>query len=120
MEKEIKAMILKIVRARSNATCEKNLLQLILDAAKSYEESGDKLPAGITPDTFIADNCKNIYFAGHETIALTASWCLMLLAAYPEWQARARAEVLDVCGNELPNNDMLKRMKVVCSNLKPR
>ncbi|OIT08229.1 PREDICTED: cytochrome P450 714C2-like [Nicotiana attenuata] len=113
LEKEIKAMILKIVRARSNATCEKDLLKLILDAAKSYEESGDKLPAGITPDTFIVDNCKNIYFAGHETISLTASWCLMLLAAYPEWQARARAEVLDVCGSELPNNDMLKRMKVL-------
>lgn len=28
----------------------------------------------------------------------------MLLAAYPEWQARARAEVLDVCGSELPND----------------
>jgi cytochrome P450 len=43
------------------------------------------------PDDFVVDNCKNIYFAGHETSAVTATWCLMLLAAHPEWQDRARA-----------------------------
>ncbi|KAJ8573411.1 hypothetical protein K7X08_009922 [Anisodus acutangulus] len=101
LDKEIKAMILKIVRARRNLTYEKDLLQLILDAAKSYEESDcDQLPADISAETFIVDNCKT-------------SWCLMLLAAYPEWQARGRAEVLDVCGSELPNDAILRRMKVL-------
>lgn len=107
-------MILKIVRARRSPTHEKDLLQLILDAAKSYEESGgDQLPADVSAEMFIVDNCKSIYFAGHENTGLTASWCLMLLAAYPEWQARARAEVLDVCGSELPNDSMLRQMKVL-------
>ena len=32
-------------------------------------------------DDFMVDNCKNIYFTGHETSAVTAMWCLMLLAA---------------------------------------
>ena len=32
-------------------------------------------------DDFMADNCKNIYFASHETSTVTATWCLMLLAA---------------------------------------
>lgn len=119
LDKEIKAMILKIVRARRSPTYEKDLLQLILDAAKSYKESGgDQLPADVSAEMFIVDNCKSIYFAGHENTALTASWCLMLLAAYPEWQARARAEVLDVCGSELPNDSTLRQMKVVCSTLK--
>lgn len=114
LDKEIKTMILKIVRARRSPTYEKDLLQLILDAARGYEESGgDQLPADISAETFIVDNCKSIYFAGYENTALTASWCLMLLAAYPEWQARARAEVLDVCGSELPNDSMLSQMKVL-------
>lgn len=114
LDKEIKAMILKIVRARRSPIHEKDLLQLILDAAKSYEESGgDQLPADVSAEMFIVDNCKSIYFAGHENTGLTASWCLMLLAAYPEWQARARAEVLDVCGTELPNDSMLRQMKVL-------
>ncbi|XP_059313047.1 cytochrome P450 714C2-like [Lycium ferocissimum] len=114
LDKEIKEGILMIVRARRSPTNEKDLLQLILDAAKSYEDSdGDQLPADISPETFIVDNCKSIYFAGHENTALTASWCLMLLAAFPEWQARARTEVLDVCGSEFPNDAMLRQMKVL-------
>ncbi|CAN4125986.1 unnamed protein product [Withania somnifera] len=114
LDKEINSMILKIVRARRSLTYEKDLLQLILDAAKSFEETGGGwLPADVSAETFILDNCKSIYFAGYENTALAASWCLVLLAAYPEWQARARSEVLDICGNELPNDSMLRQMKVL-------
>jgi cytochrome P450 len=65
-------------------------------------------------DDFVVDNCKNIYFAGHETSAVTATWCLMLLAAHPEWQDRARAEVLEVCGGAAaPDFDAVSRMRTV-------
>ncbi|XP_062231677.1 cytochrome P450 714D1-like isoform X2 [Phragmites australis] len=67
-------------------------------------------------DDFVVDNCKNIYFAGHETSAVTATWCLMLLAAHPEWQDRARAEVLEVCGagaGAAPDFDAISRMRTV-------
>jgi hypothetical protein len=37
----------------------------------------------------------------------------MLLAANQEWQARARAEVLELCKNNLPDADMLRNMKTV-------
>ncbi|PWZ38225.1 Potassium transporter 25 [Zea mays] len=61
------------------------------------------------PEDFIVDNCKNIYFAGHETTAVTATWCLMLLAAHPDWQDRARAEVLEVCrGQTAMDIDVLR------------
>ena len=67
-------------------------------------------------DRFIIDNCNTIYFAGHETTATAASWALVLLAAYPDWQARARAEVLETCSDGVPDADMLRRMKTVCDS----
>jgi cytochrome P450 len=60
------------------------------------------------------DNCKNIYFAGHETTSTTASWCLMLLAAHPEWQSRARPEVQAACqGGHPPDAATLRTLKTV-------
>ncbi|KAJ9680496.1 hypothetical protein PVL29_019732 [Vitis rotundifolia] len=98
VEKEINSMILKVVKERIETTQEKDLLQMILDAAKTYGDD-DKFSTNVAADKFIVDNCKNIYFAGHETTATTASWALVLLAADPDWQARARAEVLETCRN---------------------
>nr|CAB3490753.1 unnamed protein product [Digitaria exilis] len=66
-----------------------------------------------TPEDFIVDNCKNIYFAGHETTSTTAAWCLMLLASHPKWQSCARAEVLDVCQGNPLNADMLRKLRTV-------
>lgn len=67
-------------------------------------------------DGFIVDNCKNIYLAGYETTAVSATWTLMLLASNPEWQDRVRAEVVEICGDELPDNDRLRKMKTVSLN----
>uniref|UniRef100_A0A1W7HBQ9 Cytochrome P450 n=1 Tax=Scoparia dulcis TaxID=107240 RepID=A0A1W7HBQ9_SCODU len=112
LEREIDSMILEIVKKRNDDGYRKDLLQLLLDAAADSGEDSN-IPADITPDKFIVDNCKNIYFAGHETTATSASWCLMTLAAYPEWQARAREEVLEICGYDIPTADMLRNMKVL-------
>ncbi|KAB5538136.1 hypothetical protein DKX38_015669 [Salix brachista] len=37
----------------------------------------------------------------------------MLLASNPEWQARARSEVKQVCDGHLPDLAMLGKMKVI-------
>ncbi|RXI06723.1 hypothetical protein DVH24_025859 [Malus domestica] len=93
LEKEISAMILRVAKERSTeATCDKDLLQIILEGAKNYEDA-NSLFSGISQDSFIVDNCKSIYFAGHETTATAASWSLMLLAAHQDWQTCARAEL---------------------------
>ncbi|KAL3537100.1 hypothetical protein ACH5RR_000466 [Cinchona calisaya] len=112
LKEEIDSMILNVVKVRNEAKHDKDLLQLILDAAKS---DGDKsgLPSDFACNKFIIDNCKSIYFAGHETTALSASWCLMLLAKHPEWQARVRAEVLEVCRHNPPGADELRSMKLL-------
>ncbi|XP_022756882.1 cytochrome P450 714C2-like isoform X2 [Durio zibethinus] len=107
LEKEIDAMILNVVKQRIEEPIhDKDLLQVILDGAKTSEDY-----KGPSKKRFIVDNCKNMYFAGYETTATTASWTLMLLAAHPDWQARVRAEVLETCQRSLPDADMLRNMR---------
>lgn len=107
-------MILRAAKQRSTeATHEKDLMQMILEGAKNYDDA-DNLFSGYSRDSFIVDNCKSIYFAGHETTAVTASWSLMLLATHPEWQARVRAEVLEIFRDGIPDADMFRSMKTVC------
>nr|CAD1817447.1 unnamed protein product [Ananas comosus var. bracteatus] len=106
LDREIRLLILNVAnehkREGSSSSSSKNdLLQAIVEGASGRG------------DEFIVDNCKNIYFAGHETTAVTATWCLMLLAAHPEWQERARAEVLEVCQGKSLDFEMLRRLRTL-------
>lgn len=110
LEREIKSLILKVVQERKEATSEKNMLQMILEGAENIGQLG----CGDATDRFVVDNCKNIYFAGYETTAITAAWTLMLLALNPGWQAKVRKEVMQLLrGGQLPDADMIPKMKTV-------
>ncbi|GMY22973.1 cytochrome P450 714C2-like [Fagus crenata] len=89
IEKEINSMILKVVKQRNEASYEKDLLQMILEGAKSYNDYYGPSTDSFR-DNFIVNNCKNIYF-----------------------QARARAEVLEICGDSPPDANMLQNMKTI-------
>ncbi|KAK2994166.1 hypothetical protein RJ640_016672 [Escallonia rubra] len=104
LEKEVRTLILKVVKERNDGGDENDLLQTLLDGAKNGNLSQDSL------ERFVVHNCKNIYLAA-ETTGLTASWCLMLLASNQEWQDRIRAEALQVCKGQIPNVDMVLKMK---------
>lgn len=113
IEKEIKTLVLKVVKERrEKAGYEKDLLQMILEGAKN----SDFIISQDAFDRFVVDNCKNIYLAGYETTAVSATWCLMLLASNPEWQERIRSEVLQVCKGQFPDSDMIRKMKLVINN----
>ncbi|KAK4775903.1 hypothetical protein SAY87_023864 [Trapa incisa] len=105
LEKEVRTLILEVVKERKAAAYEKDLLQMVLEGARNSDLSQE------ATDRFIVDNCKNIYLAGFETTAVSATWCLMLLAANPEWQDRVRQEAIEVCGGCLPDSEMLRKMK---------
>lgn len=94
LEKEIERLIWEAVEERESKCKEeenKDLLHLILEGAVNNDVDKD------SSKRFIVDNCKNIYFAGHESTAVAASWCLMLLALHPSWQAKIRSEMATVC-----------------------
>ena len=57
--------------------------------------------------------CKTFYFAGHETTSTLLTWTVVLLGAHTEWQDRARAEVLEVCGDRPVDADAIGKLKVV-------
>ncbi|EOY29240.1 hypothetical protein QUC31_020891 [Theobroma cacao] len=113
LEREVELLIWETVEGRQQecvdkSSCQKDLMQLILEGAVN-----DAYVGKASSQQFIVDNCKNIYFAGHETTAITASWCLMLLALHPGWQSRIQAEVAQVCKNGLPDADSISRLKTV-------
>ncbi|KAH0667272.1 hypothetical protein KY285_028478 [Solanum tuberosum] len=109
LEKEIKALILKIVKEKRRSEAapsdQKDLLQMVLEGATINMNTQNSI------DNFIVDNCKNIYLAGYETTAVAATWCLMLLAANPIWQQRVRDEVVQICKSQIPDADMIRQMK---------
>ncbi|GMI92418.1 cytochrome P450, family 714, subfamily A, polypeptide 1, EUI-like p450 A1 [Hibiscus trionum] len=115
LEREVESLIWETVKQRQQECLDKplgqkDLMQLILESAMN---DASAVPGKGSPQKFIVDNCKNIYFAGHETIAITASWCLMLLALHPEWQSHIQEEVAQVCTNGLPDADSISRLKTV-------
>ncbi|KAG6407831.1 hypothetical protein SASPL_130830 [Salvia splendens] len=98
LEPEIDSMILGAVKSRSSDddNDKKDLLQLLLATTENERDDSNNIPADKTPTKFIVDNYKNIYLAGHETTSISASWCMMMLAAHPDWKARSREEVLEI------------------------
>ncbi|KAI4353443.1 hypothetical protein L6164_002392 [Bauhinia variegata] len=61
----------------------------------------------------ILDECKTFFFTGHETTSNLLTWTVFLLSVHSEWQEKLREEVLQNCGMEIPNADMLSKLKLV-------
>ncbi|AQK59915.1 Cytochrome P450 734A1 [Zea mays] len=78
-------------------------------------------PAGAIPVADMLEECKTFFFAGKQTTTNLLAWATVLLAMHPEWQERARREVLDVLGpDELPSKEHLPRLKTVSEVCSPR
>jgi len=81
-----------ISRRRKSGEMTNDLLSLLISAAD--QETGEGLS-----DIEVRDNLITFISAGHETVALTLSWALYLLANCPEWQEKLLEEIDEVCGN---------------------
>lgn len=57
---------------------------------------------GAWPLRAVRDECMTAFVAGHETVAATLTWWAWCLAAHPEIQAKARAEVGAALGDQPP------------------
>uniref|UniRef100_A0A2K1YI30 Cytochrome P450 n=1 Tax=Populus trichocarpa TaxID=3694 RepID=A0A2K1YI30_POPTR len=118
IDKEIKASLNALINKREKAMsagedAKNDLLGLLLESNfREIQEHGNTKSVRMSIEDVI-DECKIFYFAGQETTSVLLTWTMVLLAQYPNWQARAREEVVQVFGNKKPDFDGLNHLKVV-------
>ncbi|XP_028763757.1 cytochrome P450 716A67-like [Neltuma alba] len=118
IDRNVEATLEYIINKKEEAmkageTTPNDLLGILLESnLKEIEEQGNKKNVGLSMKDVI-DECKLFYIAGQETTSALLVWTMMLLSKYPDWQARAREEVLRVFGNKKPDFDALSRLKIV-------
>uniref|UniRef100_M8CTF0 Secologanin synthase n=1 Tax=Aegilops tauschii TaxID=37682 RepID=M8CTF0_AEGTA len=114
---EIERILKGIIAKRENAlrageATSDDLLGLLLESNMAHTRAGGNSKAGITTDDVIGE-CKLFYFAGMETTSVLLTWTMIVLCMHPEWQDRARDEVVHVFGDRTPDYDGLSRLRIV-------
>uniref|UniRef100_A0ACD6AE88 Uncharacterized protein n=1 Tax=Avena sativa TaxID=4498 RepID=A0ACD6AE88_AVESA len=120
LDREIRRGLVRLIGRRSDAAAEeheakekgscnggfKDLLGLMINARDKKSQP--------MPVEDMVEECKTFFFAGKQTTTNLLAWATVLLAMHPEWQDRARQEVVAVCGpGELPTKEHLHKLKTV-------
>ncbi|KAL6311131.1 hypothetical protein AAG906_012616 [Vitis piasezkii] len=118
IRKEVNALLWGIIDKRGKAmkageTLNDDLLGILLESNfKEIQEHENDKNVGMSIKDVI-EECKLFYFAGQETTSALLLWTMVLLSKHPNWQARAREEILHVFGNNKPEGDGLNHLKIV-------
>ncbi|KAJ4975422.1 hypothetical protein NE237_000528 [Protea cynaroides] len=115
--KEINASLIDIINKRQKAIKDgeannDDLLGLLLESDQKEIEENKNKNVGMTMEDVI-EECKLLYFAGQESTSVLLVWTMIVLSMHPEWQVRARDEVLQIFGKNKPNFDGLSHLKIV-------
>ncbi|MCO5583547.1 hypothetical protein L7F22_037458 [Adiantum nelumboides] len=98
------------VQAGDKSSYGADLLGLML--TESEKVGQDNKQSQLTMQQLV-NECKTFFFAGHETTAQLLTWTLLLLAHDSTWQDKARAEVVSLCKDGLPDFESISKMKTV-------
>ncbi|KAL9313176.1 hypothetical protein ACSQ67_018628 [Phaseolus vulgaris] len=91
---QIKAILRDIIQRKEQAMKENkekehDLLSILLQCREQTNS--------LTTDDVI-EECKLFYFAGQVTTANLLAWTMIVLSMHPNWQEKARTEVLEIFG----------------------
>ncbi|XP_006644394.2 cytochrome P450 72A15-like [Oryza brachyantha] len=119
IKKEIDSILRGLIDKRMQALKEgestkDDLLGLLLESNMRQMEMAEdgQSSQGLTIEEVI-EECKLFYFAGMETTSVLLTWTMLLLSMHPEWQDRAREEILGLFGKNKPEYEGLNRLKIV-------
>ncbi len=93
-----------------------DLLTMLLLAEDSDAEQ-NSINSRLTAQE-ICDNCKTIFYAGHDTSATALTWWLALMAEHPKYAQKIRAEVDDIFNHNNPNRDNLDSLVLLNASIK--
>lgn len=109
----LRGLVDKRMQAMKEGECTKDdLLGLLLESNMRHMEEDGQSNHGLTIEEVI-EECKLFYFAGMETTSVLLTWTILLLSMHPEWQDRARKEILGLFGKNKPEYEGLSRLKIV-------
>ncbi|KAL6010155.1 hypothetical protein ACLOJK_000586 [Asimina triloba] len=114
LKAEVERLLMEIIQSRKDGvevgrSCSygKDLLGMLLEEMQKKRE-------GFSFNLqLLMDECKTLFFTGHETTALLLTWTVMLLATNPTWQDKAREEVFQVCGKQPPSSEHLPKLSLL-------
>ncbi|CAL4962526.1 unnamed protein product [Urochloa decumbens] len=113
VETILRGLIGKRMQAmREGEPTKDDLLGLLLESNMRDTDENGQSSLGMTIED-VMEECKLFYFAGMETTSVLLTWTMILLSMHPEWQDRAREEVLALFGKNKPGYDGLSRLKTV-------
>jgi PHYB activation tagged suppressor 1 len=128
LDREIRRRLTRLIARRSDEAEEERAdddAGSFRDLLGSMINAGERRTRPPSPNTIPAaealEECKTFFFAGKQTTTNLLTWAIVLLAMHPDWQERARREVLDVCGaDELPSKEHLPKLKTVSTLTRSR
>ncbi|KAJ3695267.1 hypothetical protein LUZ60_000644 [Juncus effusus] len=117
INREVKTLLRDIIGKREKAlkngeASKQDLLGLMLESNMREQSVNGKLNLAMNIDELTAE-CKLFYFAGQESTSVLLTWTLVVLSMHPEWQEKAREEVLQHFGKNKPEYDELSRLKIM-------
>ena len=107
---EVKAIFENMIKRKEQAMKKgesgaHDLLSLLVQCKQQAESS--------LTNKDVIEECKLFYFARHETTATLLKFTVIVLSMHPNWQEKARQEVLEACGQQAPDFEALNHLNIV-------
>ncbi|KAK9274975.1 hypothetical protein L1049_022232 [Liquidambar formosana] len=120
LDKNIKSMLESLIQRKENTirigqSRGDDFLGLLLQSNgqnNSPADASNTKNDGMTIEEII-EECKLFYLAGHETTSSWLTWTMIVLAMHPNWQEKAREEVLQLCARKDPDFEAISHLKIV-------